>query len=51
MKKFYLLIPAVLLAAALVAVSINRSSKLKERSDYNVYYLARTAFFSRAEPL
>ncbi len=45
MKKIYLLIPAVLLAAALVAVSINRSSKLKERSDYNVYYLAGQHFF------
>jgi len=44
MNRKLLLIPAVLLAAALVAVSVNRSQKLKSRSDYNVYYTAGQHF-------
>ncbi len=44
MKRIYLLIPAIILAAALVAVSINRSKHLKERSDYNVFYQAGRHF-------
>ncbi len=50
MNKRLLIIPLVVLVAALVAVSVNRSSKLKERSDYNVYYTAGRHFI-QGQPL